>query len=440
MNWNYGWGAGVALILGEISTSSVARADTASFPAVPAPSPAPALPAPPPDPTAPSTAQPSDASPDRGAPPAASSPASASTETPGPTPWVIDYAHARADFAQGKFRRAADAFGELAKTASSPERRALCAELAKIAEQWAEAGLTLTLPRAPAESAPLNQRTTDEISILYLNSVVYGLGTGVWVATLTKPQDAATAILPALTLAGGAAGAVALFDRSPLGYGVPASTVSGMYIGLEEGITWSLWNQAKAPYFDEWQGSTVATVIWGSATAGAIAGGVVGATAGTTPGRASYVGSSALWGGLLSGLVLAAASSDDRGQRDDHALLAAAVGTNLGVVGGLLSAGPLSPSVARVRFIDLGGIAGGILASGLYVSGANNSSDSTAQGFFGVTALGVAGGLVLASFLTKDMPADHGMATDSSAPSAFNVEPTLLPVHGGTMIGALGTF
>lgn len=420
MSSSYDRGVWVACVLGVLIVSSNARAETASFPA----------PAPPPE---------------ASAPPAPSEAPAAPAEVERDAAWEAAYARARAALALGQFPVAASAFADLARSARTPEKRALCAELHGLAQQWAQAGLRLLGPRegnvvvAPIGARP-GERTTDEISVLYLNSVVYGLGTGVWLAALTEPRGAASGILPALGLAGAAAAAVALVDHSShLGYGVPASTVTGLYIGLEEGITWSIWNQARAPYFDEWQGKTVATVIWGSATAGAIAGTVVGAVAGTTPGRASYVGSTALWGGLLSGFFTAAVTGDDRGQRDDAGLLGAALGTNIGTVAGVLSAGTLSPSVARVRFIDLGGIGGGLLAGGLYVSAANDVSRSNVQGLFGVTALGIAGGLALATVLTQSMSADRG-APVGDPPTSLNLEPTLIPVRGGTLIGAAGTF
>ncbi len=421
----------MACAFSAFALSSSAWADTASFPppsaasAVPAEPAAVVPPAPAPDPESRAPAAPATA---EGAEDAA---------------WDAAYARARSAMAYGRFALAAGSFADLAASAPTPEKRALASELASLARQWAEAGLVLRPPRAQNEAeggAQANERTTDEISVLYLNSVVYGLGTGVWLAALTEPRDAASGILPALALGGAAAGAVALVDHEAhLGYGVPASAVTGLYIGLEEGITWSLWNQARAPYFDEWQGKTVATVIWGSASAGAITGAVVGTVAGTTPGRASYVGSTALWGGLLSGLFTAAVTADDRGQRDDGALLGAALGTNVGAIAGVLTAGTLSPSVARVRFMDLGGIAGGILAGGLYVSAVNDSNNSTVQGLFGVTALGIAGGLALSAGLTQSMSADRGSSADAQE-SALNVDPTLIPVRGGTLIGAIGSF
>jgi len=424
---NFGRALWVGCAFSLFSVGSVAGAETA--PDAPLPSP--------PSPPSPPSLEPS-------APALAAEVPDTSTEVREQASWEAAYTRARAALALGQFAVAARSFAALAQSARTIDKRTLCVELGGLAQRWADAGLALLAPgeRDAAEiGARANERTTDEISILYLNSVLYGLGTGAWVATLTEPRDAAGAILPTLGLAGAAAGAVALVDHSlHLGYGVPASAVTGLYIGLEEGITWSLWNQARAPYFDEWQGKTVATVIWGSATAGAITGATVGALAGTTPGRASYVGSTALWGGLLTGFFTAAVTADDRGQRDDAGLLGAALGTNLGTVAGVLSAGTLSPSVARVRFIDLGGIGGGLLASGLYISAANNASRNSVQGLFGVTAVGVASGLVLAGVLTQRMPADRSVRASEQPPSAINLEPTLIPVRGGTLLGAAGTF
>ncbi len=434
-------GVAVVGMCGACSVSTTARANTASFP--PAPPAAPSAAATPPPPSAPAAAPADAAVPS--APEASPAAAEESAKAPPYGPWDAAYAQARAAMAGGDFAHAASSFAQLEESARTPQERAVCAELADLAHRWAQAGLTLSLPRASGAAEPtgvrLNERTTDEISILYLNAVLYGLGTGAWLATVGQPNDAAGVVLPTLALAGAAAGAVALLDHSArLGYGVPASAVTGMYIGLEEGITWSLWNQAKAASFDEWQGSTVATVIWGSATVGAITGAVVGSRAGTTPGRASYVGSTALWGGVLTGFTLAAVTGDERGQRDDASLLGAALGTNAGALAGILSAGPVSPSAARVRFIDLGGIAGGLLGGGLYISAANSaSSDSAVQGLFGVTALGMAGGLLTASLLTQSMAPDRGVTVEAK-PSALNMQPTLLPVHGGMQLGMLGTF
>ncbi len=237
------------------------------------------------------------------------------TVTPGPAPaepagargasWVRAYTAAREALARGRFDEARRAFAELARTAASEGDRTLASELAGLAGYWAERGDVL-VPRSEVETSEVlarreNRRTTDEIAVLYLNSVLYGLGTGAFVATHTQPESVGAAVLPALGLGGASAGVVALVDsQARLGYGVPQSIVAGMYLGLGEGVVLTLWNQARVRYYEEWEEETIANVVWGSTTAGAVLGGALGTVFGTTPGRASYVGSAGLWAGILT--------------------------------------------------------------------------------------------------------------------------------------------
>jgi len=365
---------------------------------------------------------------------------------PAPRPrdaaWEKKYLLARERLMVGDFSGAAAMFNELAKQATDPADRGLASEQEQLAADWARRDLVLVRRADLGESAisakAAGERTTDEIAVLYTNSVLYGLGTGAWLGVLTKPDSAAGAILPALGLAGAAAGAVALVDgHKKLAYGLPQSVVSGMYIGLEEGLVWTLWNQARARYIDEWHEETVASVIWGMTTAGAIAGGVVGAVGGTTPGRASFVGSAALWTGTVSGLLVGGLSQEDDAQ-DDRALLAAAIGVNAGAVAGAFAAGPVSPSIARVRFFDLGGLSGGVLFGGLYLAAAGDHPEGRAM--MGALSLGMAGGLVAAWFATSGMPADRTDRSEASRSAVATVSPTIMPVAGGAALGLGGRF
>jgi hypothetical protein len=159
-----------------------------------------------------------------------------------------------------------------------------------------------------------------------------------------------------------------------------------------------------------------------------VGGGLVGTLRGTTPGRASFVGSSALWAGLVAGLFAGAVSSEDDRQ-DDHALLASAIGLNVGAVAGAFAAGPVSPSIARVRFLDLGGIGGGLLFGGLYLAAADRKLEG--QALLGATALGSALGLGVAWYATSGMPADRIERSDRvSRPAMASIAPT----RGGAML------
>jgi len=360
--------------------------------------------------------------------------------------WLDRYTLARERLVAGDFGRARELFGELVRTATNAADQALASEFESMAATWAARDLAFVrrsdLGESQLSAKAAGERTTDEIAVLYTNAVFYGLGTGAWLAVHTEPRSPAGAILPALGFAGAAAGAVALVDvNHPLHYGVPQSIVAGMYIGLEEGLVWTLWNQARTYRRDEWEGKTVANVIWLMSTAGAVAGGVVGTVRGTTPGRASFVGSTALWTGLVGGLLVGAISSEDDKQ-DDRALLASAIGLNLGALAGAFAAGPVSPSIARVRFLDLGGIGGGLVFGGLYLAAADQHP--TSQGIMGATAFGAAAGLGVAWFATSGMQPDRIGPGDAASPvgdspgSSSPVTASVVPTPGGAMLAIRG--
>jgi hypothetical protein len=353
------------------------------------------------------------------------------------TSWLAGYQRAKDLMLAGRFAAAAEAFTRLAVSAPDPAATSLAREQAGICRTWADGRFVLVSPRETEDTdehraRAKDRRTTGEMATLYTMAVLYGVGSGVALATATKPASAAGAILPALAFAGGAVGLVAVLDhRFQLRYGVPQSIVSGMFIGLEEAIAWSTWNQARVFSNDEWSAGQVATLYWSTSTVGALAGGILGTLYGTTPGRASLAGSGALWAGLIAGLTAAALT--DRGPRqDDHFMLAAALALNAGGLAGVLVGAVVSPSIARVRFLDLGGIAGGVLFGGLYLSlrGQGSQSDTAA----GWIAAGSTVGLASAWILTAGMEPDQPRRGRGGFLS--NLVPTLTPGgRQGVLIG-----
>ncbi len=282
-----------------------------------------------------------------------------------------------------------------------------------------------------------DRRTADEIGVLYLSSIAYGLGTGLWLDILTEPTSAAGAILPPLFLAGAAAGAVALIDSGRgLRYGTAQSISSGMSLGFFHGFSWGTYYQATSSYEDQLDVDQYVTLLWGSTTAGAVAGGLIGTLNSTTPGRAAFVSSTTLWSGAILGLGVAGTTADDDGL-DDRSFLGAAFGATAGTVGGILAAGSVAPTTARVRFLDLGAVAGGLAVGGLTLAAVAEDTDS-GQEVLLATDLGIVGGLVLAWWLTEDMPKDLGAPTPQT--SAFSFTPTLFPRPEGPLLGAVGTF
>jgi hypothetical protein len=100
----------------------------------------------------------------------------------------------------------------------------------------------------------------------------------------------------------------------------------------------------------------------------------------------------------------------------------------------LLAAGPVSPTIGRVRFLDLGAFAGALVFGGLYVSAAGEESDARAA--LGLTALGMASGLGTAWFLTDGMKPDRG--AKAQGPRAGDFTTSLAPTQGGLMLGVNG--
>ena len=359
-------------------------------------------------------------------------PGPATAVTHGIADWSAGYERAKALMITGRFADAAAAFSILAASAADSGRILLAREQASTCRAWADGGFTLVAGASEEaqerRAARQDRRTTGELATLYTTAVLYGVGSGLALAAGTKPSSAAGVILPSLAFAGASAGLVALVDRQmQLRYGVPQSIVSGMFIGLEEAIAWSGWNQARSVYSDEWSTGELAAVYWSTATAGALAGGILGTIYGTTPGRASLAGSAALWSGVVAGLA-AAAFSDAGDTRDDHALLAAALALNVGGVAGVILGGEASPSIARVRFVDLGGIAGGLLFGGLYYS--IEGQQSRGQAAAAWVATGATLGLATAWVLTRDMERDQPRRGHDSLLS--NLVPTLAPAGNGT--------
>lgn len=328
----------------------------------------------------------------------------------------------------GDFAAAAAKFAALADAAPDPVDRLLAAEMMSACRIWAQGGYVLTTPQKLALTAPAlieDRRTMDELAILYTSAVLYGLYAGIVLDAWNEPGSAGGVILPPLALAGASAGIVAILDRSVhLGYGVAQSIVSGMYVGFEEGLAWILWHEASVQHASEFGAKTAMTLIWGLGTAGAVVGGVVGSTYGTTPGRASLMGSAAMWSGLVAGTFMGGVTYSD-----DTALLSSAIALNAGAVLGALVGAEVSPSIARVRFIDLGGLSGGLLLGGLYL--AVQDRNAGGKGLLTATSLGMTAGLTAAWLLTRDMETDQ--PRKHREPSlAERLVPTLVPASTGT--------
>ncbi len=348
---------------------------------------------------------------------------------PRPDAWEQRYQRAREALLRDHDEEAATEFERLATETSDPEQRRLARELASIARVKLQ---------SRAKVAP-NLRKTDELSLLYTSAFIYGLGTSTWVALLTQPKTLGSAILPFAALTTAAVGSVAVADDyRPFRRGVPQSISIGLYLGLGEAMwvvamqhAWAKGDKASS----RWQSEQVATLLWSGATLGGIGGGVLGALREPTAGRVSFTASTTLWGGLLGGFA-AAALEPAGSRRTETALLSGAIGYNAGLLGGVIFAPMLAPSVARVRFVDLGGVGGGLIGAGTYALLAGDSARTHLS--LGSAAIGAALGLGLTWFATDDMPGDPPRAA-RLAPSA-TLTPLLVPSSDAWLAGVSGEF
>ena len=344
--------------------------------------------------------------------------------------WQGKYDQALSELRAGRFSTASAALTALSKSAPTPAQGERAKTLADLATAWHTGGYRLVAPRLQG-----TRRTTGELAGLYIDGVWFGLGTGAWLSIVADTDSAATTILPALSFAGLNAGIIAMADkRDMLKYGLPRSISAGLRIGLMEGIVWAIWYQAQARSNDELSAEGVSTLIWGMTTLGATTGLVLGNAVPTTPGRAAFTESGALWSAAVVGLTAAALSGDDS-RANDAFMLSSAIALNIGAAGAAWLASEVNPSPARARFIDLGAIGGSVLAGGLFVAIAGN--DTNARLATGITALGMAGGLATAWYLTADMATEP---LQKSRPTAPRVSLGVLPLVDGAQLGVFGTF
>lgn len=376
----------------------------------------------------------------------------AADQTPAPAPpapaatpdaaraadWRARYEKARARMVDGDYRAAEVELSALAADAPSESDRVLAAEVASVAKATADrldaATKTLVTPRAPAV------RSSDELSLLYATSALYGAGTGVWFLLLAQPDSALTATLPFAAITAAPIIAVATVDGAKkLRPGVPHSVSAGVYLGLGEGMWLVGYQQSRAARLESespgtgarWRPEGVASVLWAGATLGGVVGGVLGSSLVTTPGRVSFTASTTLWSGVITGLAAGALQSDGPA-RSERAFAIGGIGYNAGLAFGMLGASAVSPSVARVRIVDLLGVAGGLSTLGGYLASVGEPNRRAAEG---LAALGAGAGVALGWIVTAGMAADR----PTEAPKAGVVlSPSIVPVPGGASLGVVG--
>jgi hypothetical protein len=350
--------------------------------------------------------------------------ASTAGATPDPQAWQARYERAKSALAEGRSDEAAREFEALAAEAPTPADQRLARELLSVARAARIHDEPELLPHV---------RSSDELTVLYATAFVYGIGTSAWVVLLTEPETLPGAVLPFAGLTTTAVAGVAFADSyRPFRRGVPHSIAAGLFLGFGQGVWVVGYQRARATRRDEseWESKEVATALWAGASLGGISGGLVGAWREPTPGRVSFTTSAGVWAGLIGGFTGAALQSNDD-SRSETAFVLGGATYNLGILSGIIVAPLIAPSVARVRFADLGAVGGGLLGAGVYAIAAE--SRATARGGLGFAALGTAAGLGVTWALTEGMPGDP-----PAKPAGMSVRPFALPTAGGVMLGLNG--
>jgi hypothetical protein len=368
---------------------------------------------------------------------------------PGARDWPARFAEARQALLDGEWDRAASELDALAASAPTAEDVRAARELASLARYWKARDLAFvprqSLGESSLSSKAVGRRTIDELVTLYATGAAYGAGVGLSLASLLDAKDVAAFIVPAIVGAGTGIGGVALVDTfGRLRYGQAQAVASGTLLGLGEALLVDFWHLAWEQQScagcarQKWDGKAYVGIGLAMTTAGAALGGVFGTLLPMTPGRASWVSSMGIWTGALVACVSGAIAADSIKQ---DVLIPTMVGYNLGIAGGIFTAGLVSPSIARVRLLDLGGIVGGLSAMGLYFAAVNNGT-ADANAALGVTGLGIAAGLTTSWLLTMRMTPDRPNAAGDQAQkkSSWDVHPMLGPLPGGATAGFAGTF
>lgn len=341
--------------------------------------------------------------------------------------WRAQYDTATRDLLySGQFDAARIEFDRLAGTAPTPDDAAAARALSRLAADLLARDLVWVkrteLGESEVSARSEDRRTSTEMAQLYVAAAAYGIGTGLWLAVQTEPESVAAVTLPTLALGVAApVGVYLLDDHSTLRYGTPTAILSGLTVGLTQGALWTTYYQAQARAEDEFTGRTMATLVWLPTTLGAVAGGVLGETFGTTPGRAELVAAGSTLAATFTGLLTAALLPDDIQRPDDYVALSAALASNAGAVGGWFLGRAWSPSIARVRYLQLGALGGGAGSALLFLTFAGKDSEPRAAA--AVTAIGLGGGVALATVLTSGMAPDNRRELSGAASAQLLIAP-----------------
>ena len=222
-------------------------------------------------------------------------------------------------------------------------------------------------------------------------STFYGIWAGVAFDVMFTVSSVRASILPPLLgMGGGLALSLGLTSEHPITNGQAWAIATGYDYATINGAFWAGAFNFKA--------QDVVSTALATGLAGSAAGLLVATQIVPKQGDVEVVRSSLLWGGV-GGLVGTAAFGSNPSSKTYFRV--AAVSMDLAFLGGLAIASTTDVSRTRALLIDASTLGGGFAGLGITVliAGTNNSRHSV----FGGTLAGMAGGMLLSIFLTRDV-------------------------------------
>jgi hypothetical protein len=297
-------------------------------------------------------------------------------------------------------------------------------------------------PVYQATSSSGRKRDSNEMGALYVTSVAYGAGLGLWVSTELKLQNDPAPFLIAPLILGVAApiGAFAL-DHPSMKRGQPSAITAGLLLGAGEGLgIWST-QAVRADSADAWKFRGLSRAAAIGSTLGGLGGYLAGEFLEPPPMTSWLAVSGAFWGTAVGSMFTygATSGSSNWGKSNDKTSVGGLVGYNVG----MLAAGGLGaltvPSVDQVAWMWAGGGIGAAVSLPVFLFYIGDGGPPARRGFIFMgtaTTLGiVAGGLFSSDAAKVGMRGRRTVAATSRSRGSFVHLEAVLPVISSDQLG-----
>jgi hypothetical protein len=309
--------------------------------------------------------------------------------------------------------------------------------------QWQWSGSADPSQMSPPPFAPpgrSDKRDDGEIGVLYVASVAYGVGMGIWFSAELGIDDPGVFLIPPAILGIAAPVGVWFLDDPAMPSGLPAAIATGMFVGAGEGIGIASYQFVTADEDDAWgfKGLSRATAL--GATLGGVGGYALGYFQEPSPKSSLLVSSGVMWGSAIGAMFGYGASEADigYGRANDSAGLGGLIGFNLGLAATAAISMVYIPSWEQIGWMWAGAGIGTAVSLPIFLFYAGEDTPPAKRGFlFMGTAvtLGIAAGAVFGGDHADDL-----IGQDHEQRPAWAKITHLVPMtfDGGAGVGLAG--